>query len=101
MRDTLTRWAAVSLPNMAIPEMIQWINKRHWKQLRKEVATAIIGAIVYHTWQARNWRIFRQISLNLEFCVWQIKKEMVDRIGMFVESKRAKQCPPMIQRFCN
>ncbi|XP_019251343.1 PREDICTED: uncharacterized protein LOC109230282 [Nicotiana attenuata] len=100
MKEALTSWAAIKLPNMAIPELLKWINRRNWKHMKKEVATAIIGAMVYHTWQARNWRIFRQIALKLEFCTGQIKKEMVDRISMHEESKRAGQCSLLMQRIC-
>ncbi|XP_019225084.1 PREDICTED: uncharacterized protein LOC109206689, partial [Nicotiana attenuata] len=45
MRDALTCWAAIRLPNMAVPEMLRWIKRRHWKQIKKEVAAAIIGAM--------------------------------------------------------
>ncbi|XP_019264213.1 PREDICTED: uncharacterized protein LOC109241849 [Nicotiana attenuata] len=31
MRDALTSWAAIRLPNMAVPKMLQWIKRRHWK----------------------------------------------------------------------
>lgn len=31
---------------------------KHWKQF-KEIMAAICGAILYHTWRARNWKKFK------------------------------------------
>ncbi|XP_019266923.1 PREDICTED: uncharacterized protein LOC109244316 [Nicotiana attenuata] len=100
MKEALMNWARIKLPNKAIPELLRWISRRHWKHIKKEAATALIGAMVYQTWQARNWRIFRQIALKMEFCVGQIKKEIAYRVSMYAESKRASQCSLMIQRLC-
>lgn len=97
IRDALASWVDIRLPDMAIPEILQWIKRRHWKQFRKEVAAPIIGAVVYHTWQARNWRILRQINLNMEFCVGQIKKELAERLSIYVEFRKARQCLLLIQ----
>ncbi|XP_070026638.1 uncharacterized protein [Nicotiana sylvestris] len=100
MRGALTRWSDINIPDMALPETLKWI-RRHWKQFRKEVASTMIGAIVYHTWQARNWKIFRQINLSMDFYIGQIKKELTERPRMHAESRRARQCPLLIQRLCS
>ncbi|KAJ8535652.1 hypothetical protein K7X08_023372 [Anisodus acutangulus] len=34
---------------------------KHWPQFKKEVLAAIWSAMIYHTWRARNWRLFRGI----------------------------------------
>lgn len=101
MRDALARWSGINIPTMAIPETLQRISRRHWKQFKKEIAAAMIGAVVYHTWRARNWKIFRQINLNMEFCVGQIKKEIAERLSIYEESRRARRCPLLLIRLCN
>ncbi|KAG5612967.1 hypothetical protein H5410_024248 [Solanum commersonii] len=45
-------------------------------QFKKEIMAAICGAIIYHTWRARNWRRFRDICVHMEEAVTQIKKEI-------------------------
>ncbi|XP_070045599.1 uncharacterized protein [Nicotiana tomentosiformis] len=101
MRGALTRWSGITLSDMAIPETLPWIRRRHWKQFRKEVAAAMIGAMVYYTWPARNWKIFRQVRLNMDFCIGQIQKEIKERIRMRAESRRARHCPVLIHRLCS
>lgn len=47
-----------------------------------------MGAMVYHTWRAKNWKIYRAVNVQKEQVITQIKKEFIDRIGRFRESKK-------------
>lgn len=51
---------------MAMEQCLRWINGRHWKQFKKELATAIVGARIYHTWKARNWKLFRETIVHTD-----------------------------------
>ncbi|XP_070037111.1 uncharacterized protein [Nicotiana tomentosiformis] len=93
LKGALTSWSGIPF------ETLQWIRRRHWRQFRKEVAVAIIGAMVYHTWQGRNWKIFREVSFNTDFCIGQIQKELKQRINMRAESRRARKCQVLVSRF--
>ncbi|KAG5609867.1 hypothetical protein H5410_021148 [Solanum commersonii] len=58
------------------------INKRRrWKRFQKEVAAAIYGAMIYHTWQARNMKIFKNIhnrNCNIQTSRWyKLEKSLV------------------------
>lgn len=35
------------------------IKGKHWRKFKKEVMVAAIRAIIYHTWEAKNCRLFK------------------------------------------
>lgn len=59
---------------------------------------AICGAILYHTWRARNWKIFQRRTVQSTDIVTQIKEETVHRIEMLNSSKRAYRSRGFIHR---
>nr|XP_016488833.1 PREDICTED: uncharacterized protein LOC107808781 [Nicotiana tabacum] len=59
---TRLREAELIWNDVMLPRSLQWIKNRHWRQFRKEVAATIIGALIYYTWQARNWKHLRKIT---------------------------------------
>lgn len=54
--------------------VLRSIKKEKWKQFKKEVVAAILEAVIYRTWKARNWKNFRGTNVNTEVIVVQIKK---------------------------
>lgn len=46
-----------------------------------------MGAMVYHTWRAKNWKIYRAVNVQKEQVITQIKKEFIDRIARFGNQK--------------
>ncbi|XP_075084732.1 uncharacterized protein LOC142167989 [Nicotiana tabacum] len=101
VREALINWSGKTIPSYTVNRSLQWIKNTHWRQIRKEVATSIIGALIYYIWQARDWKHFRRITVNSAFIETQIKKELRERISMLACSKRARNCPVLIQRLCN
>ncbi|XP_019244454.1 PREDICTED: uncharacterized protein LOC109224322 [Nicotiana attenuata] len=100
IRVALLNWSGITIPSY-VSRSLQWIKNRHWRQFRKEVAAAIIGAIIYYSWQARNWKHFRKTNVNNASIEIQIKKELRERISMLAGSRRARNCPILVQRICS
>lgn len=53
------------------------------------MVAAIWSAIVYHTWRARNWKLYRDTTVHSEIVLAQIKTEFTERIALFRGSKKA------------
>lgn len=53
-----------------VHDTIKWI-KRTWKQFPKEIIADAWKAMIYNTWQARNWKLFQQ-TVNIKFITVQI-----------------------------
>ncbi|WMV37191.1 hypothetical protein MTR67_030576 [Solanum verrucosum] len=62
VQQALARWSGISFRRQTVKQTLQWLKRRNWKKFHKEVATAIFGALIYHTWKARNWKIFRNLK---------------------------------------
>ncbi|XP_060210228.1 uncharacterized protein LOC132637097 [Lycium barbarum] len=101
IRNTLSTWLGIPILCQGVHDTIRWIKRRRWKQFQKEIVTTIWGALIYYTWQARNWKIFKEENVNKEFVTVQIQKEVRERLGMLNCSKRARRCQVLIQRLCN
>lgn len=97
----MINWSGIPIPSQTVNRSLQWIKNRHWSQFRKEVAATILGAMIYYTWQARNWKLFRKINVNSAFIVTQIQKELRERTSMLAGSRRARNYPVLVQRRCN
>uniref|UniRef100_M1B343 Non-LTR retroelement reverse transcriptase n=1 Tax=Solanum tuberosum TaxID=4113 RepID=M1B343_SOLTU len=100
MRKDLANWMGVILLRGTIQQILAWIKSRCWKQLKKEAVAAMYGATIYYTWQARNWRQFRQKHVNTNFIIAQIKKELQVRLERVTESRKARNCQDLIHRIC-
>ncbi|XP_019255152.1 PREDICTED: uncharacterized protein LOC109233742 [Nicotiana attenuata] len=76
VRAEMLRWLGVQLQEGDIVSTINNIKKKMWKQLKKEVVAATMGAVFYHTWKARNWKIFKGTNVNNIDTAERIKQEM-------------------------
>lgn len=76
--------------NRDVPNSLIWWGQRKWRKMKKEIMVAVWGAMIYHTWKARNWRIFRQIHVNTQFTITQIQEEVRDRLGVLQANKKVE-----------
>ncbi|KAH0649553.1 hypothetical protein KY285_034801 [Solanum tuberosum] len=49
-----------------VRQVLERIERKHWRQFYKEVVAAVWSAIVYHTWRARNWKLYRGTIVKSE-----------------------------------
>ncbi|KAG5594742.1 hypothetical protein H5410_035974 [Solanum commersonii] len=54
IRIGITQWTCITMTNNGIKQVLEKAKRKHWKQFQKETFAAICGAILYHTWRARN-----------------------------------------------
>lgn len=100
LRMMVEQWSKINMQRLGIIQSLVWLKRRHWSRLKKEIATAIWGAIIYHTWRSRNSKQFKDANVNRETIVTQIKQEIKERLGQ-------KKCSSdhrgsfLIQKFCN
>ncbi|KAH0689774.1 hypothetical protein KY289_017132 [Solanum tuberosum] len=100
--QAMHQWTEVPVHNIGIVQVLKNIKGNRWKQFKKEIMATICGAIIYHTWRARNWRRFRDICVHTKEAVTQIKKEISERLHLLGSSKRANKCRHFIQHLlCN
>lgn len=93
--------ANVKLLNGDTKQVLLNIKRKHWRQF-KELMTAVWGAIVYHAWRARNWKVFKGINVHTSEVVTQIRKELVGRVKLHKSSKKARSCRGLYSKFlCN
>lgn len=71
---------------------------RSWRQLKEEIVAALCGVLIYYTWQARNWKLFRHINVNSEFVVTQIQRELKERLTMVPNCRKVRRCQSLIHR---
>lgn len=69
VRNALGAWAGVRIVKADAKQSIQWLKRRIRTQFKKETVSAVWGAMIYYTWQARNWRIFRNSCVNTSFVI--------------------------------
>lgn len=63
---------------------------------------AVYLAMVYYTWRARNTKNFQGRNVNIEEVVIQIKREVIERIDLLQQSKKAQKCRNFIRQItCN
>lgn len=84
-----------------VTECLKWIRGRDWKQYKKEIAIAIWGARIYHTWRARNWKLFTGTIVNTEITIRQIKKKILERVDYPKDRRKASKCRYLVQKLCN
>ncbi|KAK4733827.1 hypothetical protein R3W88_008088 [Solanum pinnatisectum] len=72
----ITQWTGIAITNNGIKQVLERIKRKHWKQFQKETIAALCGAILYHTWRARNWKKFKGKHVHTEEVVSQIKKRL-------------------------
>ena len=69
--------------------------------MKKELLTAVWGAMIYHIWQARNWTIFRNKSVNTFFVIRKIQQEMRNKTDGLSSSKRVLHSQYLKQQLYN
>lgn len=69
VKTKLSNWFGVIIPRGTVKQTLAWIKRRRWRQLKKEMVAAMYGAMIYYSWQARNWKQFRKININTEFTI--------------------------------
>ncbi|KAH0752237.1 hypothetical protein KY285_005385 [Solanum tuberosum] len=92
VRAKLLQWANIFIPAKELKTTLEMIKLKHWKKFKKEVVTAIWGAIVYHIWKARNWKHFKGVQIQYTDIVEGIIRELIARIDMHKNTKRAHRC---------
>ncbi|KAH0704370.1 hypothetical protein KY285_018648 [Solanum tuberosum] len=98
-RDEVLQWVGVTLPNGEIKQVMEMIMRRHWKKFKKEIMAAIMGGLIYHTWRARNWRLYKGVVIQRSEVIKLIKLEIVNRIEFFKCSKSAHRSRNFWQNF--
>ncbi|WMV23227.1 hypothetical protein MTR67_016612 [Solanum verrucosum] len=93
----IQKWRRVSVSAGGIRQVLENIKKKHWRKFQKEVIAACYGAVLYHTWHARNWKKFRNKYVHIIETVAQIKKEIGERIRLLSKTKRAQNCRSFIR----
>ncbi|KAG5616780.1 hypothetical protein H5410_016604 [Solanum commersonii] len=78
--------------------VLERTRRKHWKQFKKELVAAIWAAIVYYTWKARNWTTFKNMSVQTETVVLQIKKDIVERLDLLKMGRKGRSCTSLIHR---
>lgn len=101
VRDKIALWSGFHLQQHGVRQGIKWINRRHWRTMKKEIVTALWGAVIYHTCQARNCKLFRNINVNISFLIEQMQKEMNCGLELIQSSKRSHRCQALFHRLCN
>ncbi|XP_059285114.1 uncharacterized protein LOC132038465 [Lycium ferocissimum] len=101
VRDALITWMGITLQCNDVYKTIKWIKRRRWRQFQKEIVAAVWGAMLYYTWQARNWKVFKQATVNKEYAIIQIQKEIRERFGMLSCSRKVHRCQVLIQQLRN
>ncbi|KAM3269196.1 hypothetical protein P3S67_030078 [Capsicum chacoense] len=94
------QWADIKLPVVGIKQVLEVVKKRHWRKFVKEIVVALISGMVYYAWRARNWRLFKKISITPSNVVARIKDEVVARIDIFKLAQKAIRSRSFHQRLC-
>ncbi|KAK4730417.1 hypothetical protein R3W88_023405 [Solanum pinnatisectum] len=89
MKAGILPWANIQVYICEVRQVLTRIKRKHWRQFYKEVVAAVWSAIVYHTWRARNWKLYRGTIVNSEIVVAQIKIEFTKGMTLFKGSKKA------------
>ncbi|KAF3615694.1 hypothetical protein FXO37_35399 [Capsicum annuum] len=64
LRAELIRWTNVQLQAGEMKQVLENIKRKHWKTFQKEMIAAIWDAMIYHIRRARNWGLFKGITLQ-------------------------------------
>lgn len=77
----IQQWLGINLPKKGTKEMFLELRKKHWTQTKKkELILAAYEAIIYHTWIARNEKIFKKARLDETKTIQQVKQLLKDQV---------------------
>ncbi|XP_019236486.1 PREDICTED: uncharacterized protein LOC109216760 [Nicotiana attenuata] len=57
LRVAIQNWTNMIIPQGTVMQVLEKIKRKHGKFFKKEIAPAIWGALIYHTWKARNEKV--------------------------------------------
>ncbi|XP_070055159.1 uncharacterized protein [Nicotiana tomentosiformis] len=93
------QWTGSHLQLGDLKTVLKRIKKMKWKQFQRELVAATWGAMVYHTWKARNWMLFKGTHVQAaEIVIIQIKREILARVDILSSSKKAHRCRNLVQQ---
>ncbi|XP_015161941.1 uncharacterized protein [Solanum tuberosum] len=101
VRDALVQWSKISVLARDLKITLELIKLKHWRRFKKQVIAAVLGAMVYHIWKARNWKQFKKVQIQHTEIVSTIIREIVERIEMYKYTKKANRCRNFWQKLCN
>ncbi|KAL2944091.1 LINE-1 retrotransposable element ORF2 protein [Bienertia sinuspersici] len=85
----ISQWLGARPTATNIPRMYRWINRRATaSKFQKEVWNAAINASIYHIWQQRNKKIWKDQGLEWDQVVKQIKALIIMRINGCIDKKK-------------
>ncbi|KAM3219263.1 hypothetical protein P3L10_023794 [Capsicum annuum] len=93
----VNQWTGVAVQHKDVQQVLINIQRKHWKKFMKEAVATLHGAIIYHTWRARNWKRYKGKAVNIDEVITMIKKELLERINLHRNSKKAQRCRNWIQ----
>ena len=61
----MSQWSGMLIPTGDVKQVLEKIKRENWKQLKKEITAALWASVVYHVWQARNWKLYRGAKMTI------------------------------------
>ncbi|XP_009778125.1 uncharacterized protein [Nicotiana sylvestris] len=98
VKKGVEQWTGLQLPLGSLRTVLQCIKKKKWKKFQRELVAATWGAMVYHTWKARNWKLFKGIHAQAAGIVIQIKREILARVDTISSPQKAHRCMNFIEK---
>lgn len=92
IREDMMQWTGIRLQHGSSKQVLLEIRRKHWKAIQKEIIAAVWGAMIYHTWRARNWKLFKGRTVHTNSVIKQIKKEMLQRLTIPYLYKKLQRC---------
>lgn len=80
LKEEPEKSSGISLHRKGANQCLLWIQNRHRRQFKKEVATTVLGVMIYHTWRARNWKQFQAVTVDKELVITQIQKDKENQL---------------------
>ncbi|XP_075080005.1 uncharacterized protein LOC142165327 [Nicotiana tabacum] len=87
--EMLNQWSGTKLQQQDALQSISRIQSRRWSVMKKSIIIAVYGADLYQIWQAKNWKMFRESTVQSNIIVQQIQSVIRERVDMVKNSKRA------------
>nr|XP_016463101.1 PREDICTED: uncharacterized protein LOC107786164 [Nicotiana tabacum] len=98
VKQELVQWTGIQVRACDFKQVLESFKRKQWPRLKKELMTAIWGALLHHTWKARNWKLFKGINVHRSEIVSQIKKDVVVRLESYRTSRRARRCRGLVYK---
>lgn len=99
IRAEMNQWSGVDIPTRDAKQVMEAIKRKYWKQFQKELIAALWGAVLYHVWRNRNWKIFRGSNVNTGMVITQIKQDFLIKLDLVRISKKGQRSRQWLERF--